>query len=199
MKAVQIDNYCDDVEIKLREGEPRFQSRHLEQLFHACFYSQYSTLLVGGAAEPLYTPAQAGSPAYIHYTRDYFRSALHEVAHWCVAGEHRRTLEDYGYWYAPEGRTLEQQALFEQVEIRPQAIELLFCAAVGHGFYVSCDNFADNSSDEAFANNVWQEAMRMLAEGGPPRAAQWLAQLHTAYQRPAVSVQQVREVWRHTY
>ncbi len=42
-----------------------------------------------------------------------------------------------GYWYAPDGHTQEQQALFEQVEIKPQAIEWLFAQAFGRKFRVS--------------------------------------------------------------
>ena len=40
-------------------------------------------------------------------------------------------------WYAPDGRTKEQQALFEQVEIKPQAIEWMFSKAFGRRFRVS--------------------------------------------------------------
>lgn len=155
-------------------------------------------MLVGGAEEPLYTPAVGTQPASIHYTRDYYRSALHEVAHWCIAGETRRKQEDYGYWYAPEGRTLEQQASFEQVEVRPQAVELLFCTVVGHDFFVSCDNFNAASNGEAFARAVWHEAMRMLKEGAPPRAQQWLSVLQHAYQQPTVNAKQAALVWRHS-
>lgn len=54
-----------------------------------------------------------------------FNSALHEISHWTIAGKERRLLADLGYWYAPDGRTREQQALFEQVEVKPQAIEWL--------------------------------------------------------------------------
>ncbi len=39
-------------------------------------------------------------------------------------------LPDLGYWYAPDGRIEEQQALFEQVEIKPQAIEWLFAKSL---------------------------------------------------------------------
>lgn len=197
IKAVQKNSACSDVAFALRASQPHFCSQHLEQLFQVCFFLDYQTVLVGGAAEPLYTPAAGTQSAHIHYTRDYYRSALHEVAHWCIAGESRRKQQDYGYWYAPEGRTLEQQAMFEQVEIRPQAVELLFCAAVGHDFHVSCDNFSSHQSDDEFARRVWHEAIHMLSEGAPQRARQWLRVLHRAYQRPSVSIEQLREVWRH--
>lgn len=59
-----------------------------------------------------------------------FNSALHEISHWTIAGAKRRLLPDLGYWYAPDGRTKEQQDLFEQVEIKPQAIEWLFAQSL---------------------------------------------------------------------
>ena len=103
----------------------------LETLFRDTFFERHHTVLEGGFEEPVYlagTPV-AGEPARIRYTRDYFRSALHEVAHWCVAGPRRRRLDDYGYWYAPDGRDAAAQAEFLRVEVRPQALEALFCAA----------------------------------------------------------------------
>ena len=77
------------------------RSDDLDRLFRATFFHSYATVLEGGADEPVYRP---GNPHRICYTRDYFRSALHEIAHWCVAGPRRRRLDDYGYWYAPDGR-----------------------------------------------------------------------------------------------
>src|SRR5690606_38179118 len=60
--------------------------------------------------------------------------------HWCVAGDQRRLLHDYGYWYAPDGRSPEQQQKFEQVEVKPQALEWIFNRACGVKFRVSADN-----------------------------------------------------------
>ncbi len=58
-------------------------------------------------------------------------------------------MPDLGYWYAPDGRTHEQQALFEQVEIKPQAIEWLFAQAFGRKFRVSLDNLTGEGGDGA--------------------------------------------------
>ena len=99
----------------------------LESVFSACFENEFSTKLVGNAHEPFYCAAKDGASAHvIYYRHDYFSSALHEIAHWCIAGEARRKLDDYGYWYEPDGRNAEQQALFQQLEIKPQAIEMAF-------------------------------------------------------------------------
>ena len=106
-------------------------------LFNATFEQSDRTMLQGGADEPYYVP---GEPNSIFFREDFVRSALHEVAHWCVAGERRRTLPDYGYWYSPDGRDANQQQAFFTVEARPQAIERYFCEAIGIPFSPSIDN-----------------------------------------------------------
>ncbi|KAF0806931.1 hypothetical protein A6D6_01295 [Alcanivorax xiamenensis] len=157
-------------------------SATLEGLFRDTFFSRYHTVLEGGAEEPVYSP---GAPHRIVYTRDYFRSALHEVAHWCVAGPRRRTLEDYGYWYAPDGRDAGQQQLFARVEVAPQALEALFCAACGHDFRVSMDNLDGDEAalrlEAAFAEQVHRRAHRYLEEGLPPRPLAWCRALAACF------------------
>lgn len=159
----------------------------LENLFRDVFLDRYATLLKGGAEEPFYQAStQAGAPHRIHYTRDYFRSALHEVAHWCVAGPQRRALDDYGYWYAPDGRDAVQQAQFMRVEVRPQAYEALFCAACDHPFRVSLDNLAGEAGDEAaFSAAVYRQAVSYNEQGLAERPALWIAALWRAFQNPA--------------
>lgn len=152
-----------------------FDVDKLERLFRETFYPDYHTLLQGGRKEPLYLPATEKSPAIIGYTRDYFRSALHEVAHWCVAGIDRRQQEDYGYWYVADGRDSQVQQAFEQVEARPQAIELLFCAACGHAFRVSLDNFSDQPvSALSFEKAVISQVNDLLSARLPFRCQRWI-------------------------
>ena len=118
--------------------------------------------------------------------RDYFRSALHEVAHWCVAGAERRLLPDFGYWYAPDGRDAQQQRAFEQVEVKPQALEQLFCEAAGHRFSVSMDNLGGEPTDpEPFRLAVQAQRDRYLAEGLPERPVRFIRAL-TGFYRPGV-------------
>ncbi len=70
----------------------------IENIFHQCFAKSYHTRLIGGGKEPLYLPStDPNQPHQIIYREDFPRSALHEIAHWCQAGEKRRQLEDYGY------------------------------------------------------------------------------------------------------
>ena len=57
----------------------------------------WCTRLAGGFPEPFYKAPSADAPAEVQFTRDYERSALHELAHWCIAGDSRRLLDDYGY------------------------------------------------------------------------------------------------------
>lgn len=156
----------------------RHQSGVLEQLFSRCFFADYQTRLCGGAAEPLYQPATAGAAAVIYYRHDYFRSALHEVAHWCVAGDERRLREDYGYWYEPDGRNAEQQATFLQLEVLPQALERLFCLAADHPFAVSVDNLQGEAGDvQGFARAVAARAAGLWPQRINPRARCWLEAL----------------------
>ena len=120
----------------------------IEDLFCRCFSADWNTRLCGGFDEPEYFPATASSPAIIGYRHDYARSALHEVAHWCVAGEQRRKLPDYGYWYSPDGRTASEQQRFYQVELRPQSIEWLFSLAADIAFSPSIDNLSGTLVEE---------------------------------------------------
>lgn len=151
-------------------------SRAIERAFDAEFAAEHRTVLRGGFDEPWYLPPGQG-PGEIRYTRDYASSALHEVAHWCVAGPHRRTLPDWGYWYVPDGRSDAQQGVFEQVEVRPQALEWLFSEACGQRFVLSADNLrGDARPSPAFAAAV-QAQRDVYAARLPGRAARFVAAL----------------------
>ena len=164
------------------------RSEDLDRLFRATFFHSHTTVLEGGADEPVYRP---GNPHRICYTRDYFRSALHEIAHWCVAGPARRQQEDYGYWYAPDGRNAEQQAEFTRVEVLPQAYEALFCAACGHPFRVSLDNLDGEAGDErVFAMKVHDKALSLLDNGLSERPRHWCQTLADFYGRTSISLEE---------
>ena len=122
------------------------------------WFSHLNVNLVKGDFEPEYFPATESTPARIQFAHGFFNSALHEISHWSIAGEQRRLLPDLGYWYAPDGRTAEQQALFEQVEIKPQAIEWLFATAFGRKFRVSLDNLTGEGGDgNRFKDHVFAQ------------------------------------------
>jgi elongation factor P hydroxylase len=162
-----------------------YDIRDLIALFESCFAAQYNTRLEGGAPEPVYLPADGQEPVHrIIFTLDYYRSALHEIAHWCVAGEERRQQVDFGYWYAPDGRSAEQQRAFEQVEVKPQALEWLFCEAAGHPFRVSLDNLSGEATDSLpFRQKVTAQVQDYLRNGIPERPARFVDAL-LAHYRP---------------
>lgn len=153
-------------------------------LFDGLFEETYQTRLVRGGDEPLYLPADAESPWHrVIFARGFFTSALHEISHWCIAGVRRRELEDYGYWYLPDGRDAHQQRDFEAVEVAPQALELLFSRACRLRFHVSVDNLdGDAEVDrDAFHAKVEARARRYLSEGLPLRAEALRTALATFY------------------
>ncbi len=141
-------------------------------IFNRLFAAQQNTVLEKGADEPLYKPAtEAGEQHRVLFRHDYFASALHEVAHWCIASAARRVEIDYGYWYAPDGRTAQQQCKFEQAEIKPQALEWIFAQAAGCDFRVSNDNLAaGETTSHAFEMAVHRQVLRYCQRGVPPRA-----------------------------
>ena len=150
----------------------------LISLFNTLF-SEQQVILVRGNGEPEYFPAKDNQPARIEFAHGFFQSALHELSHFFIAGEQRRQLSDFGYWYAPDGRTAAQQQAFERVEIKPQALECLFSLACGRDFQVSKDNlFADfDTSTSTFAHDVYQQAKAYITEPHTlPRDAKTLLQ-----------------------
>ncbi|MBW0146558.1 elongation factor P hydroxylase [Marinobacter arenosus] len=156
----------------------------LIMLFNDLFREEYRTILVKGSDEPEYLPAnEPDGVAQVVFAHGYYASALHEISHWCIAGERRRTMHDYGYWYCPDGRTPEQQRAFEQVEVKPQALEWLFSVAAGSRFHISVDNLSGvGAADEAgFRQKVRIQARHYLSSGMPRRAEQFFDALKTFY------------------
>lgn len=153
-------------------------------LFDATFTEIENTVLVKGDHEPIYTPAKSAEQRHqIVFAHGYFASALHEIAHWCIAGKQRRLLEDYGYWYSPDGRDVTQQAEFEKVEVKPQAIEWAFSCASGKPFTVSTDNLnGEPVNIHVFQQAVKEQVLLYLNSGFPCRASQFIDILHGFYQ-----------------
>ncbi len=162
-----------------------FQSLRLERVFASCFTSQWRTVLVGGADEPYYQPAANSQGNHLlHYRSDFFASALHEAAHWCIAGNRRLLLPDFGYWYAPEGRDMAQQREFEAAEVKPQALEWLFSLACGYRFCVSVDNLGAEGGEydtAPFRAQVLAQARHWQRTGLPNRAEIFFAALAQAF------------------
>ncbi|SEI71271.1 hypothetical protein SAMN05421831_10853 [Allopseudospirillum japonicum] len=173
-----------------------YQAEDLIQLFNQCFLQTYRTRLAASEGEPLYLPAADPQGTHqILFAYGYFRSALHEISHWCIAGSARRLQEDYGYWYAPDGRTKAQQAAFARVEVNPQALELILTTATGHPFCVSLDNLASPptaSEYQSFQLAVYQKAVAYLQTPTslPARGATFFHALCAHYQRQPTQVYQ---------
>jgi elongation factor P hydroxylase len=148
---------------------------HLQRVvdtFETCLGKPYKTLLIGGFSEPEYVPQIDAEPAQIRFREDFLSSALHEIAHWCIAGSERRAQHDFGYWYWPEGRGAEQQLAFEQAEVRPQAIEWIFANACGQSFHLSRDNHGPAGQWSAFdlAGATSAMAIELIQTSLPNRA-----------------------------
>jgi len=165
-------------------------SERLERVFASCFADQLHTRLQGGADEPLYQPAlQQGDTHVLYYRADYFASALHEVAHRCIAGAARRRQVDFGYWYAPDGRSRDQQQAFAAVESKPQALEWYFAKACGYRFRVSVDNLDIGSGElpdlSNFRRQIYQQALCWQREGLASRAEAFFHSLCREFDTPA--------------
>jgi hypothetical protein len=153
---------------------------HIAATFDACFARSHRTVLRLGGDEPLYLPPTAERMGVIVCNRDYPASALHEVAHWCIAARARRALVDYGYWYEPPPRPAAAQAQFLAAEARNQALESLFAATLGLPFEPSLDDpSADPSLRHAFAEDIRRAAAVLSARGLPRRAERFRAALAT--------------------
>lgn len=141
-------------------------------IFNECFFSEYNTKLIKGVDEPLYLPADENRPHNeLFFAHGFFASALHECSHWLIAGENRRKQVDFGYWYVPDGRTAEQQVLFQSVEVKPQAMEWILSRAAGFRFRVSIDNLNGKEADTlAFKLAVHQQVKTYCEKGLSIRA-----------------------------
>ncbi|MGJ8691169.1 MAG: elongation factor P hydroxylase [Thalassotalea sp.] len=158
--------------------------RDLIDIFNASFFDDFNTRLVKGDDEPIYLPANESVNYHqIIFAHGFFASALHEVAHWCLAGPARRLKEDFGYWYLPDGRNAEQQAKFENVEIKPQAVEWALSLACNKTFDVSVDNLNGSGESDRFAfrARVFSQVNHYLEQGFPPQAQQLIHSLARFY------------------
>ncbi len=150
-------------------------------------FSSIRVELSPGSNEPFYrapTKNKTQAKATIFSNQDFFSSALHEIAHWCLAGEKRRLLDDYGYWYAPDGRNDDQQAEFFKVEVKPQALEWAFHLAAKKPFQFSLDNLNSTVCERQifqFKENVHAQLAWYFQNQFPARALQMIQLLCQKY------------------
>ncbi|MBD1584488.1 elongation factor P hydroxylase [Pseudoalteromonas sp. S16_S37] len=158
----------------------------LINIFDKQFFSKYNTRLIKGSDEPIYLPANAHCQYHqVVFAHGFYASALHEIAHWLVAGAKRREREDYGYWYCPDGRDKAKQHEFENVEVKPQAIEWALSVAAGFDFNVSVDNLnGEQTCRFSFQQRVYEQVMVLLEHGFNARTTQLLFALSQFYKTP---------------
>lgn len=165
-------------------NQDNHQYEDLIEIFDRCFAESFNTRLERGGDYPIYLPAflQEGGvecerPYHvILFAHGYYSSALHEISHWLVAGEARRQLEDFGYWYEPDGRSAERQREFEQVEVKPQALEWILATAANFRYFASSDNLTGNPGDNSAFKQAVYSQVKFYAENGLPKRAETLRQ-----------------------
>lgn len=175
-----------------------FTNTQVEQIFNSRFSSSHNICLLGGFDEPEYIPSSLVSAAQIRYKLDYVQSALHEVAHWCVAGAKRRAQLDYGYWYVPDGRDADQQKAFFLVESRPQALEWLFSSVAGLTFRPSVDNLNLQGGiaeplPSFFVEQMRKYAIEYLSSDSLARSSQFIRALQNSSGEPLISASEITE------
>lgn len=146
----------------------------IKRVFEQQFRESHRVELMGGAAEPLYLPAEKYEQYHkLIYTFDYPASALHELAHWCLASDEQLQRKDWGHWYVPDGRNVEQQQRFQRAEVRVQALEWILAQAANRPFRESSDNLSGTVLDEGlFKESIYQQVLVFCEQGLPPRAGQ---------------------------
>lgn len=150
-------------------------TKQIKVIFEKTFYMDYKVILCYGFNEPYYLASNDRGESEIRCRENFVRSALHEIAHWCVAGSSRRKMDDYGYWYKADGRTNAEQQVFYQVEVLPQAYEKLFCLALDLNFEVSADNLTNPEIEgsHVFAIAVDKKYNQLKLQNLPVRVAKF--------------------------
>jgi elongation factor P hydroxylase len=182
MKMTNDQELLNNMDYLYSKLEPAAQK--IMTVFNARFgASNDPTVLLPGSGDPEYRPGKGtDKPNRIYFAHGFAASALHEVAHWSIAGAARRLLVDYGYWYVPDGRSIEQQKEFFEFEAKPQALEWLFSLASDLPFFISCDNL--NGPEGAvyeMRNRVCEQAKLYLSRGLPRRAELFIQDLSCAF------------------
>ena len=86
------------------------------------------------------------------------------VAHWCIAGPDRRRKNDFGYWYTPDNRSINEQVEFYKVEILPQALEKIFTESLTLEFRHSLDIFSNDLDKIKFETDQFIKQVDTKAE-----------------------------------
>ena len=139
-------------------------------VLHVCQRVLPTLHIQGGASEPFYQAPKGNRPAILFFREDFVRSLFHELAHYSLAGDMRRQIDDFGYWYSPCGRSSREQEQFEQVEARPQGLEKLFCEIWAVPFSPSLDDFSGRQASAGFLEKLENAYIEMKTT--PPNTPQ---------------------------
>lgn len=155
-----------------RVGTVEVKKVEIIEIFNQGVGKAFGTELIETSGDPLYLPqGDCGKPSRIYFANGFVQSAFHEIAHWCIAGPGRRKLEDYGYWYDPDGRSVERQQEFQKFEAKNQGLEWHMYSTVDLPFHVSFDNLSQGICDQSsFARSIRTNALIFHHLGMPPRA-----------------------------
>jgi elongation factor P hydroxylase len=160
----------------------------LIEIFDGCFADDFNTRLIKGDDEPIYLPADARFRITASSLPTAFASGLHEISHWCIAGKRVAS-----WWTSVTGTARTDDAAtqgqFEDVEVKPQALEWLFCVAAGFPFNVSCDNLEGDFEPDriVFQRRVHAQVMEYLEKGIPERPARLIEALQNYYHTPVTA------------
>ena len=154
----------------------------IEHCFEETFGTAFQVRLLGGFSEPFYRPPTHTAVGELRYRDDHAASALHEVAHWCIAGAARRCLPDFGYGYVAAPRSEEEQRRFLAFEVAPQALEWCLADHAGVTFHFSFDDVEDRFVDlrPAFCAAVRCRRQQLLQHGPGLRASRFALALSAA-------------------
>lgn len=152
-------------------------------LFNDLYGARENTWLTRAEDDPCYLPGRGGQPRnLICFAHGFYTSALHEIAHWLLAGPDRRRLVDYGYWYQPGERSDAVRSRFFAVEKNNQSLEWFLTVAAGIRFFVSVDEPAMPAGRlQEFRRAVAERARQRVMEGLPAAAAPLLQALTGRY------------------
>jgi elongation factor P hydroxylase len=158
------------------------------ELFNAEFKDSENTSIAESPDEPIYLPAnETESLNQILYTAGSYTSVLHEISHWCIAGEGRRKQVDYGYWYKPDFQTPKESELYTQFEAKTHGIEWIFSLAAGVPFYIIPNNLsAGFEVSQDLKEAVYRATLNYLNKGLPISAERFKHALLKYYGREAV-------------
>ncbi len=167
--------------------DPDRDTADLISIFNNLFAEKYNTRLERGESKAVYLPADEIVPYHrLIFAQDVYSSALHEIAHWCIAGKERRQVVGFGYHNQHEGLAMQQQA-FKKAEVKPQALEWILSKACQHSFRASMDDqTVEKCEIRSFKDAIFKQVICYCHQGLPKRAGVFRKALCECYKSPCL-------------